>query len=285
MSRHATALFHGSPVAWQAENNRPYGRPLIAKASHGEKTNRYGNGKTWYASSSKDVASRYGSKSFGWQHLANKAKEIGFSESFSQHAANAFQAGMCSSDFVQIALDEKTKHAMGGCGFGESNLQERILSLWASFDPRLHLYRLSMNTQDTVSLLNGDARIDEQSAQMRDGLVCVLGNLITPQKIESLNVGALLKPLHVDADVLLAHGIAGIVVTDPIAKARGQVASNYAIWDQQLLDRLIVEDVAVSPVTKSPLYSLISSKERIDALEDGLTADLRGEQCYKGAGV
>ena len=262
----AVNVFHGTPHRFAPEPGFPYGRPRLDKMGTGEGAQAYGPG--FYSAESDLVGGRY--RNVG-KVDRGEFEKVGMTESEVRHAHNI------AKEYLPQESDAAAK--AWGQWLGKEVTPEIKSAFKNASGGEGILYKLDIPDADAAKTLDWDAPLAKQPKPIRDAYSkAMLGDEVFKDPIlkelfadgvPNQHLGLLenssgaqafntlagkLGSQQAAADALREAGIPGVKYLDQGSRGAGEGTRNYAIWDQDVLDRtkMLERDGVTLGANKSP---------------------------------
>ena len=263
----AVNVFHGTPHKFAPEPGFPYGRPRLDKMGTGEGAQAYGPG--FYTAESKGVGDQYRRDLSGFDELVlttKKGKIRGDElDDTDLEVAKYLEIGeRDAGQFKHNTVYWAKKQA-------ERDNKDEVLKRLEEYGPDARkgyernfgtLYKFDIPDADAAKTLDWDAPLAKQPKPIRDAYSkAMLGDEVFKDPIlkelftdgvpnqhlglfENSSGAQAFKTLaaklgsqQAAADALREAGIPGVKYLDQGSRGAGEGSRNYAIWDQDILDR------------------------------------------------
>ena len=263
----AANVFHGTPHKFAPEPGFPYGRPRLDKMGTGEGAQAYGPG--FYSAEARGVGEEYAKELGKKIEIDGKPFMAGGKKLGTTGDDYADDLLLANLGDVDKAIKEITDDIDKlGIDLIKKYGEDKSLKVLRDLKPKIKtsgegiLYKLDIPDADAAKTLDWDAPIAKQPKQIQDAYSkAMLGDEVFKDPIlkelfadgvpnqhlglfenssgaQAFNtLAGKLGSQQSAADALREAGIPGVKYLDQGSRGAGEGSRNYAIWDQDVLDR------------------------------------------------
>ncbi len=268
----AVNVFHGTPHKFAPEPGFPYGRPRLDKMGTGEGAQAYGPG--FYTGEAQGVAQTYKAPEGFYTRITGQL------DPKTETAFDLIEGGASTSDVMGLML---SKYG------GDISYDEVIKAIDGARDVGAGqgtLYKLDIPDADAAKMLDWDKPLSQQSKSVQDGLKKAAPTLDIEGRDSVMTGGVFLEKFGGLQDNMRENvarqlsdvGIPGVKYLDQGSRGAGEGSRNYAIWDQDVLDRtkMLERDGVTLGANKSPTAATAGLLSRLPMDEQSRMARAEG---------